>query len=286
MFGGFRIAKAKQASVTALQSLLVRPQIAEPWPPQFWQDPFVIGFLVSTVTMVAEMAVRPKKLTSNEMGAVVVGTFKELGGHVADLGTRIERLGREKNEDYWLGVKNAEKVTVYMYGGNRSLDGVAFDEDSDVKLATDLARDTAVMLGTADGATGRDAIGGSLMYLLFHVPAEKRLGMDVASLNKTNRVPDTDVCGEGGGHMTYSVEEQDKTARKLLMSLLPMHPENPRSAYAMMRGQPPSDVEWAQYGKAWERNWDECVELYQTVMKAEEVLKSSYQEYLANRATG
>jgi hypothetical protein len=108
---------------------------------------------------------------------VLIGTFKAFGGYTADLVERIEMFGRERNADYWQGVKSAEKLIVYMYGGT-GFDGVSFDHDPDVRAATDLARQTAVDVGAApDANAGREAISGSLMYLLFHVPVERRLGM-------------------------------------------------------------------------------------------------------------
>lgn len=85
--------------------------------------------------------------------------------------------------------------------------------------------------------------------------------------------------------MTYSIEDQDKWMRKTLLSLLPLHPKTPREAYRLLKkGDAPSDAEWAEYGGAWERNWDECVELYQTVMGVEKMLTGAYQDYV--RRTG
>ena len=174
MFGGFRIATARRACVTALHPILRRPRIADPWPPQFWRDPFVLGFFVSTIASVSDMATR-RKLTSEQSGHVLIGTFKELGGYTPDLGERIEMLGREKDADYWQGVRSAEKLIVYMFGGT-SFNGLPFDQDPDVQVATEMAGQTALAVAQG-GHVGREAIGGSMMYLLFHVPVERRLGM-------------------------------------------------------------------------------------------------------------
>jgi hypothetical protein len=124
----------------------------------------------------SDMATR-RRLTSEQSGHVLIGTFKALGGYAPDLVEHIEMFARERDADYWQGVKSAEKLIVYLYGG-AGFDGVAFDQDPDVKAATELAGQTAVDLGTASvGRAGREAIGGSLMYLLFHLPVERRLGM-------------------------------------------------------------------------------------------------------------
>jgi hypothetical protein len=71
-------------------------------------------------------------------------------------------------------------------------------------------------------------------------------------------------------------EQQNKTARKFLMGTLPLMPKSPREAFELIRPCP--DAEWATYGAAWERNWDECVELYRIVTRVEEMLNSAYDE--------
>ena len=81
----------------------------------------------------------------------------------------------------------------------------------------------------------------------------------------------------------FTTHEQDRVARKLLMTTMPMRPETPRNAYAIHRGADPSDEEWSKFGAAWERNWDECVELYKIVSEAEEVLRAAYANYVAAR---
>ena len=78
--------------------------------------------------------------------------------------------------------------------------------------------------------------------------------------------------------MKEDIAQQDRTARKALMSVLPMPPKTPREAYELSKGGPATDDEWATHGAAWARNWDECVELYDTVMQAEEVLAKAYEE--------
>ena len=79
--------------------------------------------------------------------------------------------------------------------------------------------------------------------------------------------------------MQESTAEQDRVSRKILMSLLPMRPETPRQAYEMFKGGPSTDDEWATYGPVWERNWDECIELYNTVMQVEQTLAQAYENY-------
>ena len=79
--------------------------------------------------------------------------------------------------------------------------------------------------------------------------------------------------------MQQDTAEEDRVARKILMSVLPLHPETPRRAYEMFKGGPSADDEWAQHGSVWQRNWDECQQLYNTVMKAEQILNQAFEDY-------
>jgi hypothetical protein len=173
MFGASsQIASATQACVTALQPMVQRSRLAEPWPPEFWRDAFVLGFFSGTITSVADMTAR-RRLPTEESGRVLLGTFKELGGYSPGLAERIHMLASEKDADYWQGVRSAEKLIVYMFGG-ASFNGVGFDSDPDVQAATDMAKETARALGHS---VDRGSIGGALAYVLFHGPAEQRLGL-------------------------------------------------------------------------------------------------------------
>jgi hypothetical protein len=160
MFGAFRIAKAQQACVNALRPMIARPQALSPWPPKFWQDPYVLGFVVGTIALMSRLTTN-NKLTTEQKGHVQLGTFKDLGGYTPDLIDRLETFMREQNPDYVQGIKNADKVNAYILGGNFT--------DPDVERATGLAR------GSGRGPVDRVAIGGSLMHLLFHEPVARRL---------------------------------------------------------------------------------------------------------------
>ena len=133
----------------------------------------MLGFFVSTIASMSEMATRGK-LTSDQSGQVLIDTFKELGGYTPDVVEHIHMLAQAKQADFQQGAKNAAKLIAYMYGG-AGFDGVRFEHDPVVKDATEITRQNAAIIGTS--ADGRAAIGGSLMFLLFSVPVERRLGM-------------------------------------------------------------------------------------------------------------
>ena len=164
MFGVFRIATARKACVTALSPVVLRPQVLGPWPPHFWQDPYVLGWCVATIALMSKLSTRDK-LTSVQSGLVMISTFKELGGYSPDLTDRTAHFRREQNADYILGQKNAAKVITYVMG----LDPL--HNDPDIKLATEMAESTMML-----GGTTKDAIGGALIQMLFSNVVKTRLG--------------------------------------------------------------------------------------------------------------
>jgi hypothetical protein len=56
VFGVFRVAKARKETVEALRRLIVRPEKFAPWPPEFWRDPFVLGFFVAVTALMGRTA--------------------------------------------------------------------------------------------------------------------------------------------------------------------------------------------------------------------------------------
>jgi len=57
MFGAvFRVAKAQRACVRALQPFVSGSKLSGPWPPEFWRDPFVLGFFVFAINFVGKLA--------------------------------------------------------------------------------------------------------------------------------------------------------------------------------------------------------------------------------------
>jgi hypothetical protein len=74
-------------------------------------------------------------------------------------------------------------------------------------------------------------------------------------------------------------DEQNKMARKLVMSVMPLGPKTAREAYEMVKGGESSDEEWAKFSPPWERNWEECVELYEIVAQAQDALAAAYEDY-------
>ena len=79
-------------------------------------------------------------------------------------------------------------------------------------------------------------------------------------------------------------EDDDKTARKLILLGLAFSAKTPRQAYEMAAGKAAREDEWTKARPAWERNWAECVELHAEIEKARGVKQAAYNEYVAGTA--
>lgn len=134
-----------------------------PWPPQYWRDPFVVGFVVGVITIVGEVVTRGK-LTGMSHGHVLVGTLNDLGAPTADFTDCLERFTREKGADFLLEMRNAETVVTYVMNLH------PMPDDEDVATATRVAEAT-----TLTGTVGRDEISGALIHMLFTQVVKKRL---------------------------------------------------------------------------------------------------------------
>ncbi len=164
MFGVFRVAKARQACVTALNPVIRLPEKLRPWPAAFWRDPYVLGFVVGVIAITSSVITRVK-LTAAQRGRVLIGTLRELDGYSPNVVGLIEGYGRNRNPDYELGQQNGSKLALFIFGSH------AFDDDPDVASATEIAKDT-----TLDGHIDHAAVGGALMHLLFQMPVRERMG--------------------------------------------------------------------------------------------------------------
>ena len=164
MLGAFRVVKARRACVQALHPFVARPQMLGPWPPQFWRDPFVIGFVTYVIGTVTKLVTRGK-LNTEQRGRVLIGTLKDVGAPPNFI-DQVQALSQARHPDFMLGGRNAETVITYVMNMH------PMPGDPDVATATELAKGT-----TLTGTVGRDEIGGSLMHMLFTQVVQKRLGV-------------------------------------------------------------------------------------------------------------
>ncbi len=165
MFGKLRIRKARRACVQALHPFVARPEMIGPWPPQFWRDPFVVGFVVYVIATVSNLITRGK-LTTEQRGHVLIGTLKEVGGYSPEFMERVASLTRSKDPAFMPGGRNAETIITYVMNLH------PMPGDPDVAAATEIAKAT-----TLTGRVDRAEICGSLMHLLFTQVVQKRLSV-------------------------------------------------------------------------------------------------------------
>ena len=161
MFGFFRMMRVKKACVTAVRPFLIRP--FDPWPPQFWRDPFVIGFLMYVISTVGSLTPGYKKLSAMNRGFALMKTLEEIGAPPSFM-DQVNALTALKSPDFMLGGRNAETVVTYIFGLH------PMPGDQDVAAATELATAT-----TFTGKVDHAEIGGALMHMLFSEVVRKRV---------------------------------------------------------------------------------------------------------------
>jgi hypothetical protein len=162
MFGVFRVAKARKETVEALRRLIVRPEKFAPWPPEFWRDPFVLGFFVAVTALMGRTAAGGK-LSAKQRSRVMRMALEDIGGSPSFFDHAV-RFGRERNPDYLLGARNAQTVITYIQNLH------PMPGNPDVAAATELAKTQ-----TATGEVDRTEIGKTLINTLFHDVARERL---------------------------------------------------------------------------------------------------------------
>jgi hypothetical protein len=162
MFGVFRIANARKETVEALRLFIVRPEKFAPWPPEFWRDPFVVGFFIAVIALIGRRAAGGK-LTTVQRTDVMRMALQDVG-RSPDFFDHAARFGNERNPDYLLGARNAQTVITYIQNWH------PMPGNPDVAAAAELAK-----AQTPTGETDRAEIGKALIDKLFHDVARQRL---------------------------------------------------------------------------------------------------------------
>jgi hypothetical protein len=163
MFGIIRVAKARKSCVIALRPFVMRPQSVGPWPPQFWRDAFVVGFVAQIVVTIINVVTRGK-LSSEQRGRVLLDVLNDVGCPSSIFMDRLSDLSQNRNAEFMEGGRNAETVLAYTMSHR------AMPDDPDVAAAAQFAK-SATLTGSVD----RAEIGGSLMYMLFTQVVQQRL---------------------------------------------------------------------------------------------------------------
>lgn len=162
MFGVFRIANARKETVVALRRFVVRPENFGPWPPEFWRDPFVLGFFLAVIALMGWRAAGGK-LTAKQRSHVMRMALRDVGGS-PDFFDRAARFGSERNPAYRLGVRKAQTVITYIQNLH------PMPDNPDVAAATELAKSQA-----PTGEPDQAEIGKALINSLFHDVVRQRL---------------------------------------------------------------------------------------------------------------
>src|SRR5262245_8188831 len=115
MFGAWRVTKARALCVESLKSLITPSPLTPSWPPEFWGDPFVVGFFVFAMATLSNIATGGK-LSQGERLRVLNGTLEDLdGGSPPDFIARVDEYTTTRHPDFYLGSRNAETIIAYAF---------------------------------------------------------------------------------------------------------------------------------------------------------------------------
>ena len=88
----------------------------EPWPPQFWRNSFVIGFVVKALAIISRVVTRGE-LTTDQPGHVLIGTLKDLGGYRSGLGEEVIALVQAGDPAFKAGLAGARQDLCRVLSG-------------------------------------------------------------------------------------------------------------------------------------------------------------------------
>lgn len=113
MFWIFRRARAIEAAVQAIQSLMAPLKIRGPIPTEALHDPYVLGFISIVGIFHAGIAT---KGNPSEIGEVFLAIHKDIGGtNQPSISEAHIGYATTKNDDYMRGQRNADKIIGLMY---------------------------------------------------------------------------------------------------------------------------------------------------------------------------
>jgi hypothetical protein len=162
MFGVFRIAKARKETVEALRRFIVRPENFAPWPPEFWRDPFVLGFFLAVIALIGRGAAGGN-LTAKQRSHVMRMALEDIECSPSFF-DHAAPFRSERHPAYLLGARNAQTVITYIQNLH------PMPGNPDVAGATELAK-----AQTPTGEPDRAEIEKALINSLFHDVVRQRL---------------------------------------------------------------------------------------------------------------
>jgi hypothetical protein len=170
VFGFGKVAGATSLVTQAIQQMLAPFNISGGLPIGFWRDPYVIGYLQSTIGMLAKLA-SEGTLAGEKIGQVNLNVFNNL---VPGQGLQVLRMANEfyteKNLDYLDGMDKGSMAVLVIYGSRD------FDTHVDVEKARMMAEQTMMDLGQQTAPAGAAEVGSMLQFLLFNTVVADRLG--------------------------------------------------------------------------------------------------------------
>jgi hypothetical protein len=163
--------RATSAAVQATLPLVKTLEISGPLPDGFWHDPYVLGYISSTISTFAKTATSGK-ITGADLGYCLFETLGKISGrNGVEIGQRVTSLAQAKDPDFFEGVDAAGKV-IAVTDGSRE-----FDDDPDVIAAVKMADSIGSSLDLSEPTDRATRISSCLGIIVFNNRIKKRFGL-------------------------------------------------------------------------------------------------------------
>ncbi|WP_370675530.1 hypothetical protein [Pleomorphomonas sp. PLEO] len=225
-FGNERLVREVSSGTFNLVSLLDIAGVGQP--PRFWRDPYVLGYLFGTASML--LAIGSKfKSHGDKIGPLIEKIFREFSGPRGNQVTSdLSHLLLSRNGQFLDAARISSQIAAYVYGLKQD------DLDARVYVAIAKGGERALALGS-------DLSERAIKQHVYDVFVEE---------NWISVIRGCHDAWAGG-----PLSEKDRVAQESIHAAKAVGAKTPRDAAEITMGRPFSDAEWDKWREPWERNW-------------------------------
>lgn len=225
-FGNARLVREVAAGTFNLVSLLDAAGVGQP--PRFWRDPYVLGYLYGTASMLLAIATNFKN-RAEKVGGLIDKIFIEFTGpRGIQVTSDIYRLLLSRDSQFIDAARISSQIAAYIYGINR--------DELDIRLYAAIAK----------GSERAVAMGSDL--------SEKAIRQHVYDIFVQENWINV-IRGLHGPEAERAISEKDQIAQLSIHAAKTVGAKTAREAAEITMGRQLSDIEWEKYKETWERNW-------------------------------
>ena len=224
--GNGRLVREVASGTFNLVSLLDAAGIGQP--ARFWRDPYVLGYLFGTASMLLAIASKFKNHGTN-VGQLLDKAFLEFAGPRGDqVVSDLSQYLRSQNAEFLDAARISSQIVAYIYG--------LAQDDLDQRLYAAIAKGSE-----RASSTGRDVSIKMIKQHVYDVFVEANW---LNVIRQRFQEPNEEFVSEADLALIQAI-----SMSKMLCA------KTPREAAEMTMGRPLSDAEWEKWKAPWEHYW-------------------------------